>query len=155
MNEDVVEAVCLGQNLALRCKDSYLLECLELAVDELLRRPDGEGAPRILLDSALAHARTHLRRRRAIRPLVPASDHLAEHEAGGGEQADIDRLAVIEFEDWVQRSPLAEEQRALLLCQIHDVDPMSISAALRLPLPRVRERLARARAAARVQWQVA
>jgi len=149
MNEDVVEAVGLGQKLCLQCSDTHQLECLELAMDELLRHPHRAGTPRDLLDAALAHSRTHLRRRRAIRTIVIASDHLSTSDCGGGERADEEHRTVLEFEDWVHRSALGKDQRLLLLCQVHEIDVPAIAQAFSVPAPRIRERLARARAAAR------
>lgn len=155
MNNDVTEAVRLGQLKCLRCRDTYQQECLELAVDELLRNPDSRGMPEKLLDNALAHARNHLRRRRRIRHLVLASDQIAELGIGGGEHLDVERRLVIEFDDWIRRSPLRREQRALLLTQVHEVEVAEVARMMALPSLRVRERLSRARAVAREHWRAA
>ncbi|MGW5498626.1 hypothetical protein [Streptomyces olivaceoviridis] len=151
MNKDVIEAVRLGQQLCLRCRNSHQQECLELAVDELLRHPENVGPPKSLLRKALAHSRSRLRRRRAIQHLVSASDQLDTLDVGGGERMDAELHAMIEFDDWIRRSTLREEQKALLLYQVHDIDAGSIADHMSLPVPRVRERLARARFAARTE----
>lgn len=151
MNKDVIEAVRLGQQMCLRCRNSHQQECFELAVDELLRHPDNAGPPKFLLSKALAHSRSHLRRRRAIQHVISASDQLDALDVGGGERLDAELYAVIEFDDWIRRSALREEQKVLLLYQMYDVDAVSIADHMSLPAPRVRERLARARSAARTE----
>ena len=91
---------------------------IEVALDELLRRPEATGDPRDLLDSALAHARTKIRRRAAIAPFYPVAEppEVSADPGGPAEQALIDAV------DMVASAPLTRPDRALLLFALADLD---------------------------------
>ncbi|XVV02473.1 hypothetical protein ACQPW3_34720 [Actinosynnema sp. CA-248983] len=152
MNKDVVEAVRLGQQMSCRMRSTYEHECVELALDEVLRHPEAAGDPRLLLGRALAHARTHLRRRRSIQVIDAASDKIDEASVPGGEATDRERRSVIELDDWICRSSLRAEQQLVLRAQLYSVTTTELAETLRVSVPRVRERIARARSAAHAEW---
>ncbi len=155
MNVDAIEAVRLGQARCQRTTSCYVQECYTLALDELLRHPENEGSPEQLLSKALAHARTHLRRRRAIMAISAASHLMEILDPSGGRAGDEEHLVFVEYHDWLGRSGLRRDQRLLLASQMYDIDPTELAVVLSLPVARVRERLARARSAARRVWVAA
>lgn len=151
MNRDVAEAVRLGQLKSRRTCSAYQQHCVELAVDELLRHPDAEGEPQELLSKALAHARTHLRRRTSVCRVVPGSHYLDKWQIAGGEQVNEEHHLIIEFDDWLRRSKLSAQHQRLLRSLLLGVTTADIAQALRLPAARAREHVSRARKAARGQ----
>lgn len=149
MNANVAEAVRLGQQMSCGTCSAYQHHCVDLALDEILRHPDADGAPRDLLAKALAHARTHLRRRASICRITSGSNLLENAQIAGGEALTAEQHAVIEIDDWLRRSQLSSDQQLLLRSQLLDLTPESLGQVIRVPVARLRERLSRARRAAR------
>lgn len=147
MTPSVIEAVRLAQEQSLTSKSGHRHHCLDLALDELLRHPHADGDPRTLLARALAHARTHIRRRNAAFPCTTSSPAV-EGTGDLSDRASDDTDVMLEV-DWIRRAPLSDAERGLLLCAVADTDPKVLSEALNLPLRRVRERMSRARSHAR------
>lgn len=148
MTNDVCAAVRNGQQRLARTASHYHQHCLELALDELLRHPDCTGEPAQLLAAAVAHARTHLRRRRVIQPIDAASDLLAKRGSDRPEAEDAARTT-LHLIDWVRRAPLTSRQRGLLLLAVADRDESSICHSLRMSPEQLRQAMSRARCAAR------
>ena len=125
-----------------QCRNSSVSK---FALDVLLRRPEATGDPRDLLDSALAHARTKIRRRAAIVALLPVAEppEAAADPGGPAEQALIDAV------DMVASAPLTGPDRALLLFALADLDASVTAARLGLSVTQAQQRLSRARRHAR------
>ena len=145
MSEDVTEAVCLGQKRCAATRSVPEQQRIEFALDELLRNPEAIGDPRDLLDSALAHARTKIRRRAAIAPFYTVAEppDAAADPGGPAEQALIDVF------DVVKSAPLTGPDRALLLFALADFDAPATAARLGLSVTQAQQRLSRARRHAR------
>jgi hypothetical protein len=145
LSDDVIAAVRLGQGRCAATRSAPEQQRIEFALDELLRNPEATGDPRDLLDSALAHARTKIRRRAVIAALYPVAeppDAVAD-PGGSVEQALIDVLNVM------ARSPLAWPDQALLLFAIADLGAPAAAARLGLSVTQAQQRLSRARRRAR------
>jgi hypothetical protein len=145
LSEDVIEAVSLGQKRCAATRSDPEQQRIEFALDELLRNPGATGDPRDLLDGALAHARTKIRRRAAIAPFYPVAeppDAVAD-PGGPAEQALIDVV------DVVAKAPLTAPDRVLLLFALADLDAPAAGARLGLSVTQARQRLSRARRHAR------
>ena len=145
LSEDVIEAVRLGQKRCAATRSVPEQQRIEFALDELLRHPEATGDPQDLLDSALAHARTKIRRRAAIAPFYPVGEppDAASDPGGLAEQALIDVFYV------VASAPLTGRDRALLLFALADLDAPARAARLGLSVTQAQQRLSRARRHAR------
>jgi hypothetical protein len=148
MTPDVCAAVQLGQARLARTGNHHRQRCLELALDELLRRPERAGSPAGLLDAALAHARTHIRRRRAIRA-IDAGSHRLDQPSSDAAMVQSYEVAITELTDWLRRSTLTDRQQSLLLLAIADCDETTACDRLGLRPLQLRQASARARQAAR------
>lgn len=148
----VIGAVQALQKQALASHDTYELDRIDRALDELLRNPDDTSTPaRHRIRSAMGHAYEVLERRRAIAP--PAA--VLDDELGDQENTDAGYL-VVEIRAWLQTEPqLANGERTLLEDLTHGHDAASIARRNGVPLPRMRERISRARRRARTLWTAA
>ena len=149
MSQSVVEAVQLAQERCLTTTSAAVQHRLELALDELLRRPNADGDPAKLLDNALANARTKLRRRAAIRQLVISTPLIEDAVGTSAEATDDLETVIIEAVNVVKASGLSAADRALLLWSIADMDAATAGELLGAAPRQVRERLSRARQHAR------
>jgi hypothetical protein len=145
LSVDVIEAVRLGQ---VRCAATWSVpeqQRIEFALDELLRNPEATGDPRGLLDIALAHARTKIRRRAAIASFYP----VAQTPDVATDADDLAEQALIDVLDVVASAPLTRPERTLLLFALADLDAPATAARLGLSITQAQQRLSRARRHAR------
>ncbi|WP_019635059.1 hypothetical protein [Actinomadura atramentaria] len=147
----VARAVTALQRQALASRDTYELDRIDRALDELLRNPTDASTPaQHRIRSAMGHAYEALQRRRAIAPLVALNPERADHG-----RIDTCYLTV-EILVWLHAEPgLASAERALLNDLARGHDATSIAHHLGVPLPRMRERISRARRHARTLWRKA
>lgn len=149
MSQSTIEAVQRAQERCLATNSAAAQHRLELALDELLRHPEAEGEPTMLLDNALANARTKLRRRAAICRVV-SSTALVEYASGtSAESTDDLDIVILEAVDVLEGSHLSPAERALLLWSIADIDAPTVGGFLGTAPRQARERLSRARRHAR------
>ncbi len=66
MTKDIVDAYVRLQDRCLKVTDLFSFERLEAALDELLQKPQRQGAARRLTASAWGNAGKHVRRRRKL-----------------------------------------------------------------------------------------
>ncbi|MFF0227488.1 hypothetical protein [Streptomyces sp. NPDC004629] len=149
ISHPVAGAVTALQKQALASRDTYELDRIDRALDELLRNPTDTSTPaQHRIRSAMGHAYEALERRRAIAPVVPLNHERADH---GHTDA---RYLVVEIMAWLQAEPeLASAERVLLDDLAHGHDATSMARHLGVPLPRMRERISRARRHARTLWR--
>ncbi|WP_028648089.1 hypothetical protein [Nocardiopsis sp. CNT312] len=145
----VIGAVQALQKQALTSHDTYELDRIDRALDELLRNPDDTSSTptKHRIRSAMGHAYEVLERRRTIAPAAAF-----DHELGDQENTDASYL-VVEIHTWLQTEPhLANGERALLEDLAHGHDATTMAQRYGVPLPRMRERISRARRRARTLW---
>lgn len=132
----------------------YVLDLIDRALDELLRQPDNRRPAAFQIRSARANAAKVVRDRRLIqegqvlrnRPPRPGI-HRAERLSHDG------LTGVVELRDWLARTPgLNPAQRQILGDLADGHDAQSIADRDLVPVARVRERIARARQAARAAY---
>jgi hypothetical protein len=148
----VIGAVQALQKQALTSRDTYELDRIDRALDELLRNPDDTSSTptRHRIRSAMGHAYAVLERRRTIAPPTALN-----HELGDQGNTDV-RYLMVEIHAWLQTEPhLAKGERALLEDLAHGHDATSMAQRHDVPLPRMRERISRARCRARALWTAA
>ncbi|WP_406260217.1 hypothetical protein OIA45_19260 [Streptomyces chartreusis] len=129
--------------------DTYQLDRIDRALDELLRNPSDESTPaEYRVRSAMGHAYEVLERRKTIAPLVSLE---AEHTEQGVSDRDY---PLVEINEWLRGEPgISQEQRALLQALARGEDAATLAQCEGLPVARVRERISRARRAARELWR--
>ncbi|AXI78531.1 hypothetical protein [Peterkaempfera bronchialis] len=151
ISHPVAGAVKALQKQALASRDTYQLDRIDRALDELLRNPTEDTSPaQYRMRSAMGHAYEALERRRAIAPSVPLDP---ERMDGGHTDA---RYPVVEILAWLWSEPnLADGERILLDELARGHDAASMARRHGVALPRMRERISRARRHARALWQVA
>ncbi|MEU1906601.1 hypothetical protein [Streptomyces hygroscopicus] len=146
MFSDVIKAaVSTLQRSAMYTQDSYDLERQERALDELLRDHENtSGSARRRIRSAKGHAYAVLERRKAIAPCDTA--HAVTHEPGYNEPG----FYQVEWLDWIRTEPTFNLiDRTILRALAAGEDAETLAARHNLPLPRMRQRISRARRVAR------
>nr|BFF02148.1 hypothetical protein GCM10020241_38230 [Streptoalloteichus tenebrarius] len=145
----VVGAVKALQKQALATRDTYELDRIDRALDELLRNPSDASTPaRCRIRSAMGHAYEALENRRKIAPFV-SLDH--EHVDPGHTDA---HYLVVDILAWLWKEPqLPAGERVLLADLACGHDAASMADRHGVPLPRMRERISRARRHARSLWR--
>ncbi|WP_098897940.1 hypothetical protein [Streptomyces sp. st77] len=149
ISHPVEGAIVALQRSALATFDAYQLDRIDRALDELLRNPSDESTPaEYRARSAMGHAYEVLERRKAITPLVSLA---TEHNDQGVSDRDY---PLVEIFEWLRVEPgISQEQRTLLLALARGDDAVSLAHREGLPVARVRERISRARKAARQLWK--
>jgi hypothetical protein len=153
-SESSLGAYLYLQKRAHRQHDSYTIERIDRALDEIVNNPGRTDPVPFQVRSSMANAAKVIKARRVIAPVIPLEAHDA-HRSGGtsGDVAsvsDASPYAVVETVAWLNGTRLVSPtQRALLLALVRGHDAATLAAASGVPVPRMRERIARARAAAR------
>jgi hypothetical protein len=146
MFSDVIEAaVTTLQRSAMDTWDTYDLERHERALDELLRDHENtSGSAWHRIRSAKGHAYEVLERRKVIAPRDPVHAVLCEpsYTEHGFYKA--------EWLDWILTEPMFNIiDRTILRSLAVGEDAETLAARHNLPLPRMRQRISRARRVAR------
>lgn len=151
ISHPVAGAVQILQKQALTSRDNYELDRIERALDELLRNPTDTDTPAPhRVRSARGHAYEVLERRRSLAPCVPL-----DHEGAERGRPDSNYL-IVEILVWLRGEPaLATSERLLLNDLARGHDAAAIAERHSVSLPRVRERISRARRHAKTLWQAA
>ncbi|MFG2956390.1 hypothetical protein ACGF5O_22035 [Streptomyces sp. NPDC048291] len=141
----VEDAVFTLQERAMRTHDLYQLDRIERALDELLRNPADDAVPsHRRIRSAMGHAYEALERRKEI---VPSVAMLDEHDEPGRDEPGFHFIEVL---DWIRTEPqFGLVERILLEALAHGDDAVTLADRHCLPLPRMRERISRARRTAK------
>lgn len=149
ISDPIAGAVSALQKQALASNNTYELDRIDRALDELLRNPtDASASAQQRLRSAMGHAYEALERRRAIAPSVPLDIERARCKHIEA------RYAVVEILAWLSVEPaLAKEERVLLDDLARGFDAASMAIHHGVPLLRMRERISRVRCHARTLWQ--
>ncbi|MFF3060174.1 hypothetical protein [Streptomyces sp. NPDC057909] len=144
ISDAVVTAVRTLQEQALRIRDSYELDRIERALDELLRNPAGSTPAAYRSRSALGHAYETLERRKAIAPQT-------ELEVSGQEPGyDEGAFHEIEMMAWLCVEPgFKERDRKLLIDLALGHDTETLAERDGISVVRLREHVSRCRKRAR------
>ncbi|MGW7314630.1 hypothetical protein [Streptomyces sp. NPDC054865] len=148
ISHPVEGAIFALQKRALATCDTYELDRIDRALDELLRNPSDAATPTdYRVRSAMGHAYEALERRKAIAPSISLG---AEHSHRGA----VDQAyTAIELFEWLRADPgIPQSQRVVLLALAHGDDAESLATRDGLALSRARERISRARKRARQLW---
>jgi hypothetical protein len=151
ISHPVAGAVQALQQQALTSRDTFQLDRIDRALDELLRNPTEQTGPApSRVRSAMGHAYEALERRRALAPRVPLDP---EHT----DSSYIDaRYPVVEILAWLTSEPnLNAGERVVLGELARGHDAASIAHRDGVALTQTRQRISRARRHARVLWQTA
>lgn len=149
ISHPVEGAILALQQRALATCDTYELDRIDRALDELLRNPtDTTTPPKFRVRSAMGHAYEAMERRKAIAPSAPLD---TEQSDQGTQDASY---LVIEVLEWLRVEPaLAKGERTLLSALAGGGDAESLAAHHGLPVHRMRERISRARRSAHKLWK--
>jgi DNA-directed RNA polymerase specialized sigma24 family protein len=126
--------------------DNFDLERIDRALDEIVRLNSPESYGR-QVRSAMANASKVILDRRDIAPFISLDALPVEHGPSDNQEAAIGlRL-------WLRdTNGISQQQRRLLMLLADDYDVDAIAAMYRIPAPRMRERISRARKAARAAY---
>jgi len=132
--------------LAKRTFDNFALERIDRALDEVVRL-NSDSPPEHQVRSAMANASKVLRgRRQTVSSESIEALQIDIVVPDGAEQ-------VIDLVEWLHGTPrIARSQRSLLMLVARDHDPADLAAHYRIPAPRIREQISRARSAARTAY---
>lgn len=158
-NDDCLSAVLILQEQSKvkdKTLDSFELDRIDRALDELVRKPGKRGTPSRLVRSARANA---------LKVVVSRGQHVAfsidqeDLHARKRGQVELalatDDFAEVDIRDWLDRTlSISEEQRWLLKATAAGFDAELLGSAMSLPTARVRERISRARRAAYTGYRV-
>jgi hypothetical protein len=145
----VERAVFALQKRALAARDTYELDRIDRALDELLRNPtDTTASAKHRVRSAMGHAYEALERRKAIAPSAPLDAEQSDYGTRDG------NYLVIEIREWLRTEPgLGEGERTVLNALANGGDAETLAALNRIPMTRMRERISRARRSAHKLWK--
>lgn len=149
MNEEILGAVAALQGRCSRERRQYDGEVLEEALDDLVRNPQRRGEPDYLAGSAVARARTKLRRRAEIAPCVSLE------KVAGLVVDDNGKHEAIMARDVVDRISLPSRDRRYLHLVAAGAESREIAEHEGVSLPLARVRLSRARKRVRESWKAA
>jgi hypothetical protein len=146
MNKGTIGAIRALQDRCSRERRKNVGEVLEEALDDLVRNPNRDGDPDFLAGSAVARARTKLKRRAEIAPSVPlenvsepATDDRGKHE-------------VLMAKDAVERSGLTAKDRCYLRLVATGAGSREIAELEGVAVSLARVRVSRAHSRARRIW---
>ncbi|WP_406133174.1 hypothetical protein [Streptomyces zaomyceticus] len=148
ISHPVKGAIFALQKRALATCDTYELDRIDRALDELLRNPSDASTPApFRVRSAMGHAYEALERRKTIAPSISLGEEHADHGA-------MDHgYPVVEIVEWLRAEPgISHAQRVVLQALAHGDDAETLADRQGLPVPRARERISRARKQARQLW---
>lgn len=142
-------AIITLQGRALSAREGYTIDVLERALDEVVRNYDNARPSEWQTRSALANAAKVVRfRRDSVAPTV--------FDDGGNRSglAAVDaEFALFELREWLDRTPaVSAEERRLLIGIANGGDASHLAQDQGVPVQRMRERISRARARARVAY---
>jgi hypothetical protein len=148
ISNPVAGAISVLQKRALTSRDTYELDRIDRALDELLRNPTDISTPaQHRVRSAMGHAYEALERRRAIVPTVPLDPERVDCAHTDG------HYLAVEILEWLRTEPgLTKDERILLSDLARGGDAISLATRHTVPLARIRERISRARRNARTLW---
>ncbi|MCD5341429.1 hypothetical protein LR392_04195 [Arthrobacter sp. AK04] len=136
-------------DVARKSRDSFELDRVERALDELVRNHTKTGKPSRMIRSARANAYKVLKDRASFNAFSLDAPELHTEARSKAEASAYDAYAEFELLDWLAHtSTLNTEQRVLLTAVAHGHDVTSLALVTGVPLQRMRERLSRARRAA-------
>jgi len=135
------------QTRARRTTDNFRLEQIDRALDEILRLNSAQPSAS-QMRSTMANAAKVLRDRRRIAPVSSLDDPQL-----GQPGAPDSQIPVIDLRSWLRTTRgLTEGQRRLLTLMAEHDDADAIAAEYGIASARARERVSRARRAARVAY---
>ncbi|MFE0477478.1 hypothetical protein ACFW2V_38380 [Streptomyces sp. NPDC058947] len=148
MSDAVTAAVAELQQRAMDTTDSYALDRIERAMDEILRKPGNETVPtNYRIRSALGHAYETLERRKEI---APRAEIRTEGDEPGYTEQGYHRIEMLE---WIRFEPaFGKVDRIILSSLATGEDAVTLSERHCLPVTRMRERISRCRRVARQAW---
>ena len=134
-------------------REVYALEVLDRALDEISRHLDSAQPTAFQVRSARAHGAQAVKERREVRTF----DSLEAAQAGPGhvDPAWVEgEFAAVDLLLWLRNTAsLTDCQRRLLLALADGAEPEVLAANAGVPVARMRERIARARSAAREAYK--
>jgi hypothetical protein len=136
------------QTRAIPATDSYILDRLERALDEIIRNPQNTRPAAFQVRSAWANAGKVIDDRRRLAP------QFSFNAPGMEEQTAIDsRYGAVETLDWLDRAFLSDHDRRLLRGLATGADSRALADVEGVCVQRMRERVSRARRAASCDYQ--
>jgi hypothetical protein len=149
---EAVSAVVLLHEKSRRTHQGYWLDRYEYALDECVRNPSRTSPATYQARSAVANAKKRIDCREQVAATC-SLDHL--HDSGFEcASAEIPALEV-EILQWLETtSRITSAERGLLLRLARGEEAGSIADASGVPLHLMRQRISRARAAARAAWHL-
>lgn len=143
LTEQVESAICSLQSQAIAARDTYSLERIERALDELIRNPHKVSISAHQVRSARANAGKVIERRRSLAPSAPLDE--ATHDVSTVDRA----IASAELLIWLDAAPLSDHHRAILKALAAGWDYADLAESWSIPAARMRVQVSRARKAAR------
>lgn len=140
-------AIVSLQMMALSEADAYWLERIDRAIDECVAHPERTEPPAFQRRNALANAKKVLDGRRSIR----LWQSISEREANIPCSPRGEWYSIIEWYEWLRTSlNISPDNRTLLLQLADGWDAQDLANLYNQPVVAMRQRISRARSAARV-----
>ncbi|MFD6295660.1 hypothetical protein ACFWFU_12705 [Streptomyces sp. NPDC060235] len=148
LTEQAQHALKLLYRRADKTGDAFDLERIDRALDEIIRL-NANAPAAFQIRSALAHAGTVLRERRALAPAIPLDETDSYREPGALDE----HFGVTDIRAWLDTTEaLTASQRSLLQQLSADRDPSDLAVERGLSIARMREQVSRARRRARIAY---
>jgi hypothetical protein len=147
-SEQAQSAYLSLQSKAMMAADSYILDRVERALDEISRNPNNTSPAAHQVRSAWANSRKVLDRRRQLAPQISID------APAGAEPVELDAsFAVVDALDWLEHAAVSDSDRHLLRGLADGADAHSLAEADGVGVQRMRERISRARRAAATDYR--
>lgn len=157
MTGDVITAVERLQGLSNRyfACDPYKTDCIDLALDAILRNPDKKGDPSCLVRNALGDARKTMRRHYRIHPIEPFGDEesYSRFVEDAPDKSHFNSQSRIDIIDWINNLPLGLIDKSILRILTCGGDAIDVATRHHFTYSQAQVRVSRAKARARQLWK--
>lgn len=156
ISDEVLSAVITLQKRMLTASEVYQLDRHDRALDELLRSPCCKAPVHFQTRSALAHAGQVLADRRRLGTIVPIDQLTSLESLGPVRDLPVtdQEIVALDILLWLETTPsLSDTERTILRQLAAGSEAVTLAAKYDVPISRMRERISRARAAARTAYQ--
>lgn len=140
------DAILILQSRAVNASDSYTLERIDRALDEIVRNPSKTDPPEHQVRSALANAAKIIDGRRKLAPEISDDDLMMNLSV------DEDGYDLIDLRHWLETAQISVSHRSLLLALVEGAEVRELACQAGVPVERMRERISRARKNARLKY---
>lgn len=147
LSSEAESAYLALQSRALSARESYTIDRVERALDEIIRNPENTKPADHQVRSAWANAGKVLENRRSLAPQMSL-------DTPGLQLAEVDgAFDAVEIFDWLDHAAVSPSDGLVLRLLARGADAQLLADVDDVPVQRMRERISRARRVARADYR--